>query len=130
MTDTQQARHVPTNVRQVDRNRAILRDHICGASLDSIGECHDLTHQRVAAIVKREGRTYVEELELDLMVAQKMGFGAPQFVVDFDADGWQRSMCEFVWVLSRLREKGLAVHVTTQPTTEGTIYLLEHPKEG
>lgn len=127
MTDTQQAQRRAPKTRQDERNRAILREHICGQSFEAIAERHDLSRQRVTEIVKREARAYLDQIEIDLMVAQKVGFGGPQFVVAFDRDGWQTPMCEFVWTLTRLRDERphVPVRVRTQQTAEGTAFLLE-----
>ena len=130
MTDTSQAIRAETHAGLSDRNSGMLLDHVAGKTLEAIAEQHAISHQRVSEIVRREERRYLDQLELDLMVASKVGVGHPQFFVPFDdEDAWQRSMCEFVWALTRLRrDRQARISVTTQQTSEGTTFMLE-PKE-
>jgi hypothetical protein len=127
LTDT-----TPENRGNSDRDRAILVDWISGQTQQDIAARHTLTHQGVSAIIKREAREYMNEIEVDLIVSDKMDMPPEHsFVVEFDdPTGWQRPMCVFVWVLKRLRERQVSVRVTTQQTPEGTAFLIQQTKEG
>lgn len=47
--------HLALTARTTGRNKAIREAHAAGMSLRAIAEEAGLTHQRVAAIVKKEG---------------------------------------------------------------------------
>ena len=114
-----------------DRDQAILMERASGDTLREIGDKHGLSPEGVRVVLIREATRQLNQLELDLMVAdraeRKGGVAEwPTFLVPFqEQDGWQTALSYFQWVLDRLRARGVQVTVTTRQTPAGTVFQIE-----
>src|SRR4051794_32748070 len=100
----------------------MLAEHAAGDSYRAIGRRHGWSHEHARRVVLREGTKFVDQVELQLMVAAKheqMGRHDeaewPGLAVPHQpGDGWQRSLSLLQWTVDQLRERGMAVLVTTR----------------
>lgn len=114
-----------------DRDSQMLEERIAGSTLSEIGDRHGLTVERVRQVTVAEGTKRINDLEIALMLAKKkaeLGLEAeyPTFVVPFqEQEGWQLALGYFNWSVTRLRERGVPVKVTTRSTPQGLVFQLE-----
>ena len=108
----------------------LLTEHARGDSLRTIGARHNVSHEYVRQVVIREGRRFVDGVELDLYVAwtltqQQRETEAewPALVVPHGPD-WSTAIAFVQWLVDTLRGRGLDVHVLVRPTPDGAVYLL------
>jgi hypothetical protein len=104
------------------KSQEILLERERGAPQAELAERHDVTQQRVAAII-RDATELVTKIELDLVVARKKGeVGA--FVVPYGPD-YELAMAFGAWLVHRLRDRDLDIRVTTRRAPNGLALLLE-----
>src|SRR5438270_13816500 len=91
--------------------QAMLLERESGEMLASVAQRHGVTTQRVSAIV-RDATEFVNRMELDLMVARKTDEQCI-YVVPF-SEHYVLAVAFGDWLIHRLRERGLRLHVETR----------------
>ncbi len=89
-----------------------------------------MSHEGARQTVVREGTRFINQVELDLMVATKTGKDHPTFLVPHQQqDGWQTALNLVTWVVEQLRSRDINVSVETRNSTEGSAFtILEQTK--
>lgn len=57
----------------MDRDQAVLQEHISGSTLRAIAERHDLSHEGARLVIIRQGREHVDQIVLAAWACQKEG---------------------------------------------------------
>jgi hypothetical protein len=113
-----------------DIQHEMLTEHARGDSYRTIGARHGVSHEYVRQTVIRAGRRFVDGVELDLYVAWKLTQQGreteaewPALVVPHSPE-WSTSIGLVQWLVDQLRQRDLDVHVRTQPTPNGSLFML------
>jgi hypothetical protein len=106
------------------RNQRLVLERARGDTLDTIGQRHGISHQRVHMVV-REATEHVNQIELELMVARKTGHVCSLLVPYQAQEDRQLALNYFDWVVAQLRAREVDVKATHIPTTAGSVFLLE-----
>ena len=108
----------------------ILAEHARGDSYRAIGARHGISHETARQVVIHQGRRYVDGIEIDLMLAWKYEQQGreteaqwPAFAVPHGPD-WSLALSLVQWAVDELRSRDLDVHVRTQPTPDGSVFML------
>jgi len=105
-----------------DRDQQVLMERVAGDSLRAIGARHDLSHEAVRLIVVRQARKHVDQIVLDMWVAQKGGEVLAFAVPAGDADDQHAAVQYFEWLLGELRDRDdVEPRVTYRPTPDGSF---------
>lgn len=108
-----------------DRDREVLLERIGGATLREIGERHDLTAEGVRLVVVRAAREHIDQIVLDMWVAQKedklLALAVPAWAdQDLAAE-------YFAWVAGELKQRDeVDVRLRYRPTPDGSfVFVIE-----
>jgi len=105
-----------------DRDRQVLIERIGGGTLREIGDRHDLSHEAVRLIVVREARRHVDQVVLDMWVAQKEGTLLTLAVPAGSAEDQHAVVHYFEWLLGELGKRDdVDVRVHYRPTPDGAF---------
>lgn len=105
----------------------MLGQHASGSSYRQIGRAHGMSHEGVRQIVLREGRLFVDRVELALMIAAKYSAMGREDRVEWptlliqhgEVADWQTGMALFQWLCDRLRGRGIRPQVIHRSTPDG-----------
>jgi hypothetical protein len=98
-------------------DRAVLDEHIAGASFRDIGARHGISHERARQVYVREARAHVDKIELDMLACRKSGEAFLLLI----PNGPDRTLAldYLSWVVKQLRSRDIAVAVRVHTTTAG-----------
>ena len=103
------------------RDQAILMEHIGGDSFRKLGAHHGLSAMRCHAIYRAETTRHVNEVLLQMWLAQKCDQLLVLAVPDGLADDQAAAIRYLDWLLHEFAELGEDIHVHYRPTLTGAI---------
>jgi hypothetical protein len=99
------------------KSQAVVLERDRGDTLAAIAERHEISHQRVSAIL-RSATEWVSKIELDLMLARRTG-DACIYVIPYSPN-YTLAVAIGDWLTHRLRARDLEISVKTRPWANGT----------
>ncbi len=104
-----------------ERNQQVIVERASGETLATVAARHGITRQRVDAI-GRSATEFVNQVELDLMVARKTGEQCA-YLIPYD-ENYQLAMAFSDWLIGRLRERDLKLKIETRRASNGIALLI------
>jgi hypothetical protein len=105
----------------VQRNLGMLYQRVAGSTLQEIADDHGVTPQTVHVIVDRTGRRHVEDVLLQMWLAQKQDTLLVLAVPPGLAEEQTAAIAYLDWLLHEFAELGEEVTVHHRPTLTGAI---------
>jgi hypothetical protein len=105
-----------------DREKAMLLDHATGETLQATSARYGVSYQRVQNVV-REGRQFIDRLELELLKNTKTD-DLVVYVVPYGPD-YQLAIDFNDWVVAELRKRDVQVKIHHRKNADGVIFALE-----
>lgn len=111
----------------------LVAEHARGDSYRTIASRHDISRETARQIVLRDGRRFIDSMELGLYIAWKLEQQGredeaewPALVVPFqDQQDWQLALSLLQFTVAQLREdRGLDINVRNQRTPDGHVFQL------